>query len=170
MFHARLCKRLPVSGAFHSEFMRPAMEPLGKVVSSSCLLVFFSSSLLLFVSLSLFLSFFYFFFLFLHLVPVSGAFRSSHAACDGVSRKGILFSSSILLPSFLRHCWCIHGSSAFHSEFMWPAMKFPSSHLLSPLLSLLVSHFVPVSVLLAPFTSRRPPRKGISFFFVLVCT
>jgi malonyl CoA-acyl carrier protein transacylase len=31
MFGARLCKRLPVSGAFHSEFMRPAMEPLGKV-------------------------------------------------------------------------------------------------------------------------------------------
>lgn len=34
MFGARLCKRLPVSGAFHSEFMRPAMEPLGKVYTS----------------------------------------------------------------------------------------------------------------------------------------
>ena len=129
------------------------------VFLSSCLLLFFSSSLLLFFSSSLFLSFF----LFLHLVPVSGAFRPSHAACDGVSRKGILFSSSILLPSFLRHCWCIHGSSTFHSEFMWPAMKFPLSHLLSPLLSLLVSHFVPVSVLLAPFTSSSCVLPGKAF-------
>eukprot|EP00026_Physarum_polycephalum_P012714 Phypoly_transcript_13041.p1 GENE.Phypoly_transcript_13041~~Phypoly_transcript_13041.p1 ORF type:complete len:316 (+),score=37.40 Phypoly_transcript_13041:109-1056(+) len=35
MFGARLCKRLPVSGAFHSEFMRPAMEPLGKAISQA---------------------------------------------------------------------------------------------------------------------------------------
>ena len=182
MFHARLCKRLPVSGAFHSEFMRPAMEPLGKVVSSSCLLVFlsscllvfFSSSLLLFSSLlfssSLFLSFFYFFFLFLHFVSVSGAFHSSHAACDGVSRKGILFSSSILLPSFLRHCWCINGSSAFHSEFMWPAMKFPLSHLLSPFFTCIALCARLCVVGTFHFEFMRLPRKGISFFFVLVCT
>jgi len=33
MFGARLCKRLAVSGAFHSGFMLPAMDPLGKAIS-----------------------------------------------------------------------------------------------------------------------------------------